>query len=119
MADDPGAQTNDVLPPVVNQLLGLAWIALFAGRWIVVQLLLAGQVLSPNMVADLDDRVLVRIYLVLLAVTVLVSVLRSMRNGKAGSAPDRGMSPGKAEKPSESPRSGALHRTDRRPSSGD
>ena len=119
MADEPGAQTHDVLPPVVNQLLGLAWIALFAGRWIVVQLLLAGNVLAPSMVADLDDRVLMRIYLVLLAVTVLVSVLRAMRNGRSGSASDRGMPSGNAANPSDSPNSGSLHMADRRPNSGD
>ena len=119
MADSPGAQSNDVLPPVVNQLLGLAWIALFAGRWIVVQFLLAWQVLTPNMVADLDDRILTRIYLVLLAVTVLVSVLRAMRNGKSASASDRGALPGHGVNSSESPRSGALHLAHRRPNSGD
>ena len=119
MADEPGAKTHDVLPPVVNQLLGLAWIALFAGRWIVVQLLLAGNVLAPSMVADLDDRVLMRIYLILLAVTVLVSVLRAMRNDTSGSASDRGASPVNVANPADSPDSGALHMADRRPKSGD
>ena len=43
MHEESGASSGDVLPPVANQLLGLAWILLFAGRWIVVQLLLAAR----------------------------------------------------------------------------
>ena len=85
MTEEPAPQPDEVLPPAVNTLLGVSWILLFAGRWILVQLLLAAGVLSPNAVADLDDRVLVRCYLALLAITIVVVVLRIMRAARARS----------------------------------
>ena len=85
MTEEPAPQPDEVLPPAVNTLLGLSWILLFAGRWILAQLLLAAGVLTPNTVADLDDRVLVRCYLALLAITIVVVVLRVMRAARARS----------------------------------
>jgi hypothetical protein len=82
MSIEPGNPSADVLPPVVNDLLGLAWIALFAGRWILVQLLLAAGVLTPSNVSDLDNRFLVYCYLALLTVTIAVAVLRAMRHAR-------------------------------------
>ena len=85
MCEEPDRESNDVLPPGINQALGLAWVLLFAGRWIGGPLLLGARVLTPSMISDLDDRVLVRCYLALLAATILVVVLRTMRRGKAQS----------------------------------
>jgi hypothetical protein len=82
MSKEPD-NTADVLPPAAGRLLGISWVLLFAGRWVVVSLLLAAGVLTPAMVTDLDDGILVRCYLVLLAVTVAVLVLRAMRSAKA------------------------------------
>jgi hypothetical protein len=86
MSDEPDMTPADVLPPTVNLLLGLSWVLLFAGRWILPPFLLAAGVLSPTMVAELDDRILVRCYLLLLAVTIMVLVLRAMRGAKSKAA---------------------------------
>ncbi len=80
MTDDSDRSVRDVLPPIVNQLLGASWVLLFAGRWTIVELLLAAHVLTPSMVSDLDDQILIRCYLVLLAVTITVVILRAMRS---------------------------------------
>jgi hypothetical protein len=69
----------DVLPPAVNQLLGAAWIVLFSARWICIPFMLAARLVSASFVADLDDRVLLRVYLIMAAITILVVVLRLMR----------------------------------------
>ena len=82
MSGDPVAPEKDVLPPALNQLLGAAWIALFSGRWICVPLLLAARLIPASLVADLDDKVLFRLYLIMVAATILVVVLRLMRRTK-------------------------------------
>jgi hypothetical protein len=82
MRGDSLEDGKDVVPPALNQLLGAAWIALFSGRWIVIPLLVAARFASPSLVADLDDTVLFRFYLMLVAVTILVVVLRLMRRTK-------------------------------------
>ena len=94
---------TEVLPPIASAALGIAWIALFGYRWIAAPFLLAAGILSPSVVADLDDRVLFRVYLVLLAITVVVIVLRAMRgssrqsNDRGGSGPEgRSNSPSNA-----------------------
>jgi len=119
MHEDAGEASDTVLPPVINQLLGLAWIALFAGRWIVVQLLLAARVLSSTMVADLDDRILIRLYLILLAVTVMVVVLRAMRGAKPNPATNIGVSAVSEGAPPERASTVSLHAADRSPNTGD
>src|ERR1043165_5544714 len=86
MADAPDRPHEEVVPSLANGLLALCWIVLFAGRWIVVQLLLAAGLLSPTLVADLDDGVLMRCYLALLAVTIMVLVLAAMRAARSGYA---------------------------------
>ncbi|HLJ54810.1 MAG TPA: hypothetical protein VKT77_07190 [Chthonomonadaceae bacterium] len=88
-------EAADVLPPAVNGSLAAAWILLFGFRWIATPFLLAAGILSPSGVADLDDRVLIRIYLVLLAITVVVTVLRVLRGSSrmtgaaSGSRPEQ------------------------------
>lgn len=84
--DESRRKSQDVVPPIVSRALGISWIALFAGRWIVVQLLLAYGVFSASIVADLDDRVLQRVYLVLLAFTIMVVALRAVRASRLGAS---------------------------------
>lgn len=93
MPEPSTASTDEVLPPVAEKLFGLAWILLFAGRWIAVPFLLAARLVTPTFVADLDDRVLMRLYLVLLAATVLVAVLRAMRGAKQNGTPAEAIPP--------------------------
>ena len=70
---------SDVLPPPVNRILALLWILLLGGRWIVVTWLLAAGVLTREQVAGWDEGVLLRCYLILLAITLVVVALRSVR----------------------------------------
>jgi hypothetical protein len=79
MRGDTTENNKDVVPPALNVILGAAWIALFSVRWICIPLLLASRLATSNLVADLDDRVLIRVYLILVAITILVVVLRLMR----------------------------------------
>ena len=118
MNDDCDSRPADVVPPMVATLLGLSWVVLFAGRWILVQLLLAAGLLSSFMVADLDNGVLIRCYLALVAITVVVLVLRSLRGLSARIAAtsvrqsDDSVPPGR-------PRPASAPATDRRPNTGD
>ena len=114
--DEEDANGRDVVPPLVGRLLGLSWIVLFAGRWTVLQLLLAAGVISPSALADLDDRVLVRCYLVLLAITITVVALRAVRSAQARREPNS-VSPGQgAACVNDADHSGAVGR---RPEAGD
>ena len=119
MNEDSGEASDGVLPPEVDQLLGLAWILLFAGRWIAVQFLLAARILSSTAAADLDDRVLTRLYLVLLAVTVIVVALRAMRGVKRKLASKRDPTPVGGAATPDSASSVSLNAADRRPDTGD
>ncbi len=76
------AHTADVLPPNANTLLGLCWVLLFAGRWLLAPVLIATGLLSATQIADLDDGILVRIYTLLLAATILVVALRAVRRAQ-------------------------------------
>jgi len=76
------AQTADVLPPNANTLLGICWVTLFAGRWLLAPMLIAAGLLSATQIADLDDGILVRIYTLLLAATILVVALRAVRRAQ-------------------------------------
>jgi hypothetical protein len=83
MSDEPDRSPADVLPPTANLLLGLCWVVLFAGRWILPPFLFSAGVLTPSTLSEIDDHILVRCYLALLAVTITVLILRAMRGGKA------------------------------------
>ena len=85
MGDEIDEPAGDILPLAALDLLAAAWVVLFMGRWVVVQLLLAASLLTPSMVSDLDDRLLFRCYLVLLAVTIVVLALRAVRGATARS----------------------------------
>ena len=82
----------DVAPPVVIQTLTLLWIALFGGRWIAVSLLQWNGILLPEQVAAFDSGILSRLYLILLALTILIVALRFARSLSAPS-PDPGQEP--------------------------
>ena len=88
---------SDVLPPPVNRILALLWILLLGGRWIVVTWLLAAGALKRDQVAGWDEGVLLRCYLILLAVTLVVVALRAVRAARptvpATSPPQAGTSP--------------------------
>ena len=84
----------DVASPVVIQTLSLLWIALFGGHWIVVSLLQWNSMVSPEQVAAFDADILSRVYLILLALTILVVALRVARRY---SAPSAASPTGKAE----------------------
>ena len=74
----------DVLPGAVIETLSLLWIALFGGRWICVSLLQWNGILAPEQVAALDANVLSRAYVVLLALTALVLMLRVLHSRRTG-----------------------------------
>ena len=77
-------KTPDVLPPAGNALMALLWILLFGGRWIGVPLLQAAGLVNAEQIALLDELVLGRVYLLLLAVTLIVLALRAVRRASPG-----------------------------------
>ena len=116
MSEVPDRTPSDVLPPSANQFLGLSWVLLFAGRWIIVPLMLAVGMVSPSLVTELDDRVLVRCYLALLAVTITVMILRTMRGARVQSAPSSAEPTDYVAAP---PNRGPSDAADREPNTGD
>ena len=72
----------DVTPPLVRDLLILAWLLLFGGRWLVFPVLQLLGVLTPEQVAAWDEVILLKLYLVLLAATILIVVLRAVRGAQ-------------------------------------
>ena len=89
MANEETDETDDspdVAPPIVIQTLTLLWIVLFGGRWIAVSLLQWNGFLSPEQVAAFDSGVLSRLYLILLALTILIVALRVTRRYSAPSS---------------------------------
>ena len=87
----------DVAPPVVIQTLTILWIVLFGGRWIGVSLLQWNGIISPEQVAAFDGGLLTRLYLILLAFTILIVALRFARRFSAPSSDSRNQ---KADSPS-------------------
>lgn len=84
MMPDPETEASpDVLPPLANLAMAALWLLLFGGRWIGGNLLLATGALTPAQLAVWDETLLLRIYLVLFAITVLVLALRFVRRGQA------------------------------------
>ena len=77
---DPENEISDVVPPTVRQIIAWLWIALFGGRWIVISLLQWNGILTPEQTAALDENVLSRLYVVLLALTLLILALRLLRS---------------------------------------
>lgn len=88
MRGESSDPSKDVVPRLLNQILGAAWIALFSGRWICIPLLLAFRLIPSSLVADLDDSVLFRLYLILVAITILVVALRLLRRATERSTMD-------------------------------
>ncbi len=79
-AEEEFAETVAFLPPLVSRMLILGWILLFAGRWLIVQGMVAAGLLAPELVEKLDTLVLGRCYLALLSVTLVTLVVRIVRD---------------------------------------
>ena len=77
-------KTPDVLPSWANQTLILLWLLLFGGRWLLPPILQMAGVLSAQQLAALDEFILLKLYLVLLAVTCIVVALRAVRDAQSG-----------------------------------
>ena len=84
--DEETDDSPDVAPPVVIQTLTILWIVLFGGRWIGVSLLQWNGIISPEQVAAFDGGLLTRLYLILLAFTILIVALRFARRFSAPSS---------------------------------
>ena len=79
MFEKSQTEADDVLPPAVNQALAVSWVALFSFRSAGVFLLLLSGLLNVAQLEAFVDPVLFRLYMVLLAVSIVVIVLRVMR----------------------------------------
>jgi hypothetical protein len=77
-------ETPDVLPAWANQTLILLWLLLFGGRWLFAPALQLAGLLSGPQLAALDENVLLKLYLVLLAITCVAAALRAVRTSQAG-----------------------------------
>ena len=84
--DEEAGETVAFLPPWLSRGLILGWVLLFAGRWLVVQGMAAASLIGPEQVDSLDEKLLGRIYLLLLSVTLVTLALRIARGLQA----DRG-----------------------------
>ncbi len=80
----PENDTSDVLPAWANQILILLWLLLFGGRWLLPPALQMAGLLSPRQLAALDETVLLKLYLLLLAATCVVVALRAVRVAQSG-----------------------------------
>ena len=69
----------DVLPEPLNALMAILWMLLFGGRWLIVPLLQANRLLTPDQVAAWDDGPLHKLYFILLSITCVVLALRAVR----------------------------------------
>lgn len=85
--------TPDVLPAPVNTLLAALWVVLFGGRWLVVPLVQAAGLLSPEQTADWDEGILTKVYLILLSITCVVLALRAVRHLQGSSRSHNGVAP--------------------------
>lgn len=81
--DDQGP---DVLPEPLMQGLIAAWLLLFGGRWLLAPVLQWNLLLSPTDLHAWDENILLKLYLVLLAITLIVVALRWVRGVQARSA---------------------------------
>jgi hypothetical protein len=74
----------------VSRILILCWVLLFGGHWVGLTLLNWFGFVSLPQIADWNDTLFSRLYLVLLAATLLVLILRTMREkGSKDDQPDR------------------------------
>ena len=94
----PDEDTPDVLPPRVNQVMAALWILLLGGRWLATPFLMTDQIVTQNnetyvyinpLIRDeLDKRILLPCYLVLLIVTLVVLALRFARQTRKSASPE-------------------------------
>lgn len=74
----------------IERVLSLLWIVLFAGHWVGLTLLNWFGFVTLAQIAVLNESLFSRLYLVLLALTLLVLALRWMRErGSKGDQSDR------------------------------
>ena len=74
----------------VSRILTLCWVLLFGGHWVGLTLLNWFGFVSLPQIADWNDNLFSRLYLVLLAATILVLILRGIREkGSKDDQPDR------------------------------
>ena len=79
------------LPPVVSRIFMGAWILLFAARWLIVQGLITVGFFGPDLPQNLDridkmeriDTAMGRCYLLLLSVTLVTLVVRTVQGRKS------------------------------------
>lgn len=93
MAKDPDRQqaaqaAEDVAPDWALAALALAWVLLVGGRWLLAPAFQAAGLLGPQLLSSLDNGILLQLYLLLLAATVVLAVLRGVRawESRAGGA---------------------------------
>lgn len=83
------AESPALLPPIARQLLVLAWLLLFGGRWLIVPLLQANGLLAPQTLAALDDGLLIKLYLVLFVICCTLAVWQWVRDLEHGAPPTK------------------------------
>lgn len=89
-SDDEKAEADSTvtfLPPMVSRILMVGWLLLFAGRWLIVQGMSAAGLIAPELVETIDEKVLGRLYLLLLSVTLVTLVVRIVRGRSSQSEP--------------------------------
>ena len=95
LSSDPGMEeanaTVTFLPPVVSRIFMGAWILLFAVRWLIVQGLITVGFFGSDLPQNLDridkmeriDTAMGRCYLLLLSVTLVTLVVRTVQGRKS------------------------------------
>ncbi|CCW34617.1 hypothetical protein CWRG_00355 [Chthonomonas calidirosea] len=85
LQEEPSA----LLPPIGRQLLILAWLLLFGGRWLIAPLLQINGLLTPQALAALDEGPLMKLYLVLFVICVTLAVWQWVRDLQPPTQPTR------------------------------
>jgi len=82
-------ETPALLPPIGRQLLVLAWLLLFGGRWLIAPLLQANGLLTPQTLSALDAGPLLKLYLVLFVICCTLAVWQWVRDLEHTSHPTK------------------------------
>ena len=86
-AEDEAEGVITFLPPLVSRILIAGWIVLFAGRWLVLQGMVAAGLLAPELVEKIDELALGRCYFLLVSVTLVTLIVRIVRSRDAQQDP--------------------------------
>lgn len=90
MSQPDNDDAPDVIPEFARGLLISMWLLLFGGRWLITPVLQWMGVLSPEKLEQLDGRLLILYWVLLiatLAIALIVAVLRLVRGAQAHSGP--------------------------------